>query len=473
LKSNTEKVYSIKKRLTVSVILLSSALILISLLFSFSSSRHEIQEVYDARLGQTGKMLLLSMPVSEQNLSKKQTRAMFDNWMQRISIDAKGDDDPTPFGHPYEQNILVQFYLNDNLLWGSIPEVGNIEHNSGYTGYGDVIHNGEKWRYFQLPLPKGVSDNNEYIIVAEKESIRDEMIYELALSAALPQLILIPCLAVIMVFLIGKHFKPISELKFAIAQRNVNKLDNIHVASPTQELSPLVDTLNSLLSELDMAWQREKRFTRMAAHELKTPLTILRLNAENALQSTNQQQLNQDLNNILKGIDRTDRMIQQLLTLAKVESIQKMHFNKLDLTSICQSVIAERAPLALKNQQEFILESQGANVYGDEALLRVLLTNLIDNAILYSGHGSKISVSTEEETSIVRIRVSDTGKSLTAETREKIFDNFYRANTEKGDGAGLGMSITRDIAKLHGGSLELLPREDDCNTFLVCLPKGF
>ncbi len=204
---------------------------------------------------------------------------------------------------------------------------------------------------------------------------------------------------------------------------------------------------------------------------LKTPLTILRLNAENALSSQNKEQLQQDLNNILKGIDRTDRMIQQLLTLAKVESIQGMQFNKLDFTKLCQSVIAERAPLALRNQQEFIFEAEDISFNGDEALLRVLLTNLVDNSIRYSGDGSQIIVHLEEEPYVVKLFVSDTGKELTAETREKMFDNFYRANTEKGDGAGLGMSITRDIAKLHGGSVELLPREDNHNTFLVSLPK--
>ncbi len=469
--NNTEQAFSIKKRLTVSVVLLSSILILISLLFSFSSSRHEIQEVYDARLGQSAKMLLLSMPFSEQNLKSDQTQALFDIWMQRITAQAKGDDDPTPFGHPYEQNILVQFYLGDSFAWSSNSEIDNFPHDPNYSGFGDTNVDGIQWRYFQLPLPKELMATNEYIIVAEKESIRDEMIHELALSTALPQLVLIPLLAIVMVFLIDKHFKPISELKFAIAQRNVNKLDSIYVASPTQELSPLVSALNGLLSELDQAWQREKRFTRMAAHELKTPLTILRLNAENALNSENKEQLTEDLNNILKGIDRTDRMIQQLLTLAKVESIQEMHFNKLDLTKLSQSVIAERAPLALRNNQEFIFEADEISAHGDEALLRVLLTNLVDNAIRYSGDGSQIIVRIEEEATAVKLFVSDSGKALTAETREKMFDNFYRANTEKGDGAGLGMSITRDIAKLHGGSLELLPREDDRNTFLVTLPN--
>ncbi len=467
-----EVTFSIKKRLTVSVIVLSSLLILLSLFFSFSSSRHEIEEVYDARLGQSAKMLLISMPVTERSLHIRETRELFDSWMQKLATQAKDDDTPTRFGHPYEQNMLVQFYSNDALIWSSISQVANLEHDPKYSGFGYLTIGHERWRYFQLPLPSLLDIEQEHIIVAEKEAIRDEMIYELALSSALPQLILIPCLAIIMFLLIDKHFKPIDELKLAIAQRSANKLDSIYVENPTQELSPLVTALNDLLSELDQAWQREKRFTRMAAHELKTPLTILRLNAENALISQNEQQLKVDLNNILQGIDRTDRLIHQLLTLAKIDSAHELNFVTLDLNQLSQSVIAERVPLALKHRQELSLEGESVHTQGDFALLRILLTNLIDNAMRYSGEGALIQVTLEEHKNMAVIFVSDTGKAITKETRDKMYDNFYRANTEKGDGAGLGMAIIRDIAQLHGGDVELLPRLEQRNIFRVTLFKS-
>ena len=148
-----------------------------------------------------------------------------------------------------------------------------------------------------------------------------------------------------------------------------------------------------------------------------------------------------------------------------------MKFLVTDLSKLCQSVIAERVPLALKRKQEVSFEGDEIQVLGDEALLRMLLTNLLDNAMRYSGEGSQINIRLEDKEESVNVYVSDTGKNIAAETREKMFDNFYRANTEKGDGAGLGMSITRDIARLHGGSVELLPRAESRNTFLVALPK--
>ncbi|KOE82107.1 histidine kinase [Vibrio alginolyticus] len=464
--------YSIKKRLTVSVVMLSSLLILISLYFSYSAAQYEINEVYDARLGQSAKLLLLGMPVDDGERSMAESQQVFDTWMQRISqqSQAKGHDDPTTFGHPYEKKILFQFYRNGLLIWGSNPEVGKIPHNPAYVGFGDVTLNGESWRFFQLPLPENYHTTPEYVIVAEKQVIRQEMSHELALSTALPQLILIPCLAGIMVILIGIHFEPISELKRAITQRSVNKLDSIYVANPTVELSPLVTALNELLSQLDQAWQREKRFTRMAAHELKTPLTVLRLNAENALNSQNEEQLKNDLNNILRGIERTDRLIQQLLMLAKVES-QHPQFSSLDLRKLLQNVIAQLVPITLKQKQEISLQAIDVQIRGDETLLTVLFSNLIDNAIRYSGEGSEIHVVISDSGDYIEVRIADNGPEIDTETREKLFDNFYRANTEKGDGAGLGMSITQDIAKSHQGRVELLPREHKQNVFLVRLLK--
>ncbi|NAX29507.1 two-component sensor histidine kinase, partial [Vibrio sp. V37_P2S8PM304] len=341
-------------------------------------------------------------------------------------------------------------------------QVGPLSPAPTFAGFGNRDIEGEQWRFFQLHATA-----DEYVVVAEKHSIRQEMIDEIALSTALPQLILIPALMALLIFLIDKNFRPISELRSAIAQRSAHKLDRIYVANQTLELSPLVDTLNELLEQLEQAWQREKRFTRMAAHELKTPLTILRLNAENAINSETRHQLEQDLDNILKGIDRTDRMLHQLLTLAKVESITNVHKQPCELKTLLQSVVADLAPLALRHHQTLSLEGDNVTIDGDEVLLGILFRNLVDNAIRYSGDHSVIDVVIKQHADGIDVTVSDNGANLSDETRDKLFDNFYRANTEKGDGAGLGMSITRDIAQLHNASITLLPRTQDKNTFRI------
>lgn len=461
-----KRLFSIKRRLTLTSVLLSTGLMLISLYFSYTNAKHEVAEVYDARLGQSAKLLLMATSVSGKALAAQDQRKHFDQWMENIQRLSKANDDvATLFGHPYEQYFLFQFYRDGKLLFSSDVHLPPLSSDKEAMGFFDINLNGERWRYFQLSQPEGYND--EYVLVAEKQSIRDEAVNEIASSTALPQLILIFCLIVVLIVLIERSFQPIQSLQSAIAIRSVHKLDRIYVEEPTVELSPLVETLNQLLSELEQAWEREKRFTRMAAHELKTPLTVLRLNAENALRSTNPEQLKHDLDRILKGIERTDRLIHQLLMLAKVESTQTLAKQPVDLAHVIKQVIADLAPIAFKQEQQLSFSGDNARLWGDELLLGILFKNLLDNAIRYSGHASQIEVQLSYHDDEIEVQVSDTGVPIDDLTREKMFENFYRANSQKGDGAGLGMSICRDIAALHGGQVMLLPRSDERNTLVV------
>lgn len=438
-------------------------MIALSLYFSLLFAKHETQEVYDARLGQTAKLFLLTTSSVGADLTDPSIQNQFESWMDNIrQLSGTDDDQDTPYGHPYEQNIIFQFFQNDQMVWSSDKSVGSLSPAPDFSGFDDQTLNQDKWRVFQLH-----ASEHDYILVAEKHSIRQEIISEVTLSSVLPQIVLFPLFIGILIYVIGKSFQPISELRTAISQRSIQKLDRIYVSRQTLELSPLVDTLNNLLDQLEQAWQREKRFTRMAAHEIKTPLTILRLNAENALNSQDKAQLEQDLSNLLQGIDRTDRILHQLLTLAKVESITDLEREDVHINGVLQSALSDLALLALRNGQQLSLEGDACTVQGDELLIGLLFRNLIDNAIRYSGSGSKIDVVILASDMWYDIYVSDTGPDISDEAKEKLFDNFYRANTEKGDGAGLGMSIARDIALLHSATIELLPRSEDKNTFRV------
>lgn len=473
------KPYSIKNRLIISTVGLSSLFVALSLYFSYWSSNHEILEVYDARMGQTAKICAGNFPLYELEAKLDDSDEEDDHhlpnlneWMKRIGALSATFGDTTPLGHSYENQILVQAYAENKLIWSSNPKVEHLDTPPDFSGYGYTQFDGEQWRYFLLRIDVKKSAQGEYIIVAEKQSIRDEMMKELFLSAVVPQLVLIPCIVIAMYFLISKLFAPISTLQSAIGKRSINNLDKIQVLHRASELTPLVDALNRLLEELEKAWQRERSFTRMAAHELKTPLAILRLNTENALQATNPQDLQHDLANILKGIDRSSRLIQQLLTLARVESLHFLEPSTINLNHLIQQVIADLVPLALKNNQEISYQGIPARVEGDDSLLRILFSNLIDNAIRYSGKGSEITVSISETKDCYFIDVADNGTVIAEEVREKLFDNFYRSNRETGDGAGLGLTITRDIARIHGGDIELLHGNVNLNTFSVRLIKS-
>lgn len=464
--------YSIKRRLTYSVISFSLFFIVIALYFNYQSSHHEVYEVYDARLGQTAKLYLSTLDSDDKTINISSVNGRLEHWMKQIKLLSHGENESTKYGHPYEENTLIRIYRDHHVVWDSQPNIEKIPHKESYAGFGNVFFDEQNWRFFQLhDIAHNGKPSDSYIIVAEKESIRDEMMTDLALSGLLSQVLLIPCIALLMYWLIERNFKPISELQFAITQRNVNKLDAISVSRSTVELSPLVKALNSLLHELDKAWKREKRFTRMAAHELKTPLAVLRLNAENALLSRNEDELKNDLQRILLGIERSDRLIQQLLTLARIESVHELNFSPIELQSLLRSTISDLVPLALKRGQDLSFMGDESYVQGDESFLRLLFTNLIDNAIRYSGDGTAITVTIENKNEMVNVYVADTGNDVSDETRQKLFESFYRSNREKGDGAGLGLAITRDIVDLHEGNVELLPRNKGKNTFLVKLKR--
>ena len=445
---------------------------LLSLYFNFQSAKHEVEEVYDARLGQSAKLLLLTLSVSSTGDALENYKTHFDHWMSSISqvSNTNADNDqPTPFGHPYEQNLVFQFYQQGQLTWSSVSELPPLSDGPSHIGYSDILKGGEQWRAFQVSMPS--SDAlDQFVVVAEKQKIRQEIIHEIALSTAVEQLLLLPALLLLLIWLINQYFRPISEMRSAIAQRNLHRLDRIYISKNTTELAPLVEALNSLLAELEQAWQREKRFTRTAAHELKTPLTILRLNAESALKSNDPEQLREDLTNILQGIDRTDRLIHQLLTLAKVDSIGTLTFHRVELSAMLKAVVADLVPLALKQDQDISLNSEEVYLSGDKLLLEVLFRNLIDNAIRYSGKHSVISVDVMQDRQFIQVSVSDSGPTIPKAIRERLFEQFYRGASQIGDGAGLGMSICKDITSLHGASIEVTAQEGELNRFLVRFP---
>ncbi|WP_235608262.1 ATP-binding protein [Salinivibrio proteolyticus] len=443
----------------------------VSWLLVYSEARHEINEVYDARLGQSAKTLALSV-MSWGDQPPDNFTQSYTHWLNAITANAKDDDTTTPFGHPYEDNLFFQYRVNDALVAKSPNAPAQWIGTSDNPGFDMVTAAGEQWRTFLLvfTLP---DKRQASLLVAEKEAIRQELMTEVSLTIGLPQLLLIPLLAVIVVVLVSRAFRPLGELKETIAARSVDNLDHIHVSQPTVELSPLVKQINYLFSQLNNAWVREKRLVSTAAHELKTPLAVLRLNAENALSATTDAERDNDLTNILTGIDRTDRVIQQLLMLSRVEQQKNTEVTQVDIVPLLREQIAALAPMALTQQQSIELEGQESLwVKGHPVMLSVLFTNLIDNAIRYAGKGASISVIISHSANTVVVEVIDSGDAISDEIKSRIFDKFFRGHTEKGDGAGLGMSIVKDIVEQHHASIMIQSPyfSDYGNGFTVTFP---
>ncbi|MEH6451989.1 MAG: ATP-binding protein [Psychromonas sp.] len=475
MKNKNDTLISIKKRLIVSIISLTTILILISWAFIVNEAKHEVKEVYDARLGQSAKILALAMP-GILTMPVEEREHLYEYWFNEIQNTAENDDSETDFGHPYEANLIFQFYQDNNLIFKSPNAPDSVSTNINDSGYSEFTLNNEIWHSFVLEIPNKINQDL-YLLVAEKHSIRNEAIIEIAFSTSLPQLLLIPSLALITLFLVNKFLHPIIELREAVALRSINNLKPIVMERSVVELQPLVQQLNYLLDQLNNAWDREKRFTSTAAHELKTPLAILRLNAENALETNDIKERHNDLNNIIIGIDRTDRLIQQLLMYSRIQAKHSLESTPTNITHVLREVIAQLVPLAMQQKQNIsFIPIEHCTISGNTTLLAILFSNIIDNSIRYSGFGSEMTIKMQHgkddvNEEMLLISITDNGEKIDDNIRERIFEKFFRADSGKGDGAGLGMAIANDIAEHHNGKVKLQTyNKADGNVFVISLP---
>ncbi|AMG29486.1 sensor histidine kinase [Grimontia hollisae] len=468
-----KKPFSMKRNLIVSAVLLCSLLICVSLYFVYKESRHEINEVYDAHLGQSAKTLALAV-MNWGGSTSSDINEIYRQWQAQINVVAIGSDDfPTPYGHPYENNILFQYVEGHKVKLKSPNAPETFLGKPGMPGFANVEFDGMTWRVFQLPFNGGEQGKEKIILVAEKEAIRQEFIEEVSLSIGLPLLVLIPLLMVLLTLSILMAFRPISELRAIISEKHINNLERIKVAHPTTELAPLVDQINYLFQEVEQVWKREKRLISTAAHELKTPLAVIRLDTENALLSPLPADSEADLRNILKGIDRADRLIQQLLMFSRVEQEREVSLETFDVVPVIRDCVASLVPMALTHSQSISLNGEHvAMLTGHPAMLSILVANLIDNAIRYSGDGADIAVDINRGAKELVVSVTDSGIPMREDVKARLFEKFYRGNTETGDGAGLGMSIVEDIAMLHHAKVfvESPVWEGSGNRFRVVFP---
>ncbi|HHJ4328595.1 TPA: ATP-binding protein, partial [Klebsiella pneumoniae] len=251
---------------------------------------------------------------------------------------------------------------------------------------------------------------------------------------------------------------PLADMTRLLKARAPDNLAPLLLAPLPQELEPVVASLNRLLQQVNQLLEREKRFIADAAHELRTPLAVLRIHAQNAQQAGSPHDREEALAQLLAGVDRTTRVVTQLLTLARLEpNAQPLRRQSLDLGVLARETLAELTPLALARDQELALdvdEHADLQLHGDAASLATLLQNLLGNALQYTPPGGRIEVRLYTDSGALNLEVADSGPGVAAELREQLFERFVRLGESQG--AGLGLSIVARIAELHGAGVELL-----------------
>jgi two-component system sensor histidine kinase TctE len=302
-----------------------------------------------------------------------------------------------------------------------------------------------------LTVPK-TSTEQVIVSVAETVNKRRNMMSELLIAVILPQILLVLITGFHIWTGVNRGLIPLNDLARMIARRSAKEFDPIADVGVPLEVRSLTNTINALLQRLGSTLITQQRFIENAAHQLRTPLAGLKIQAERALSADNPETMRLALTHVKNATNRLAHLNTQLLVLARSESISHsaQELRLIDLTRLVRECCMDWVPRALERKIELGFEAPNTvvKVSGDDVLLRELLGNLLDNAISYGKSGGHISVSIES-TPHFKLIVEDDGPGIPLSEHDKIFERFYRVPGSQGDGCGLGLAIVKEIADLH------------------------
>jgi two-component system sensor histidine kinase QseC len=291
--------------------------------------------------------------------------------------------------------------------------------------------------------------------------MRDAVIKESAIRMSLVLLLALPALALLIWFSVGHGLRPLKLLSQALAKRNAGNLEPLQLDRIPQEAQVLVQALNQLLLRVRQSIDRERAFTADAAHELRTPLAAIKVQAEVALAASDAGQRSHAISQVIAGVNRTTRLVQQLLLLARIEQPNAMEKQTVDLAEAAAESVGRFADEAMRKGMEPELKAEaGCIVQANPVALAMLIDNLVDNAVKYGRQGGHIAVSVLHENGMPVLRVCDDGPGVQAQDRARLTGRFFRVTGSDVEGSGLGLSLVERIAQQYGGEVSFGPGLD-------------
>lgn len=296
----------------------------------------------------------------------------------------------------------------------------------------------------------------ERIAVAQESGFRNEIARDGALRTVMPFLILVPVLLLIVADLVRKMFRPIAVLSKEIDQRAEQELHPVEASHLPAEVRPFVVAINCLLARVSQSMETQRRFVADAAHELRSPLTALSLQAERLAEAAMSGPAHERLKVLRQGIERGRNLLDQLLTLAKAQSAAELPKSPVSVLDIFRRVLEDLMPLAeAKHIDIGVQGAQDAQIWVSELDMIAVVKNLVDNAIRYTPEGGRVDLSVRVSEGRAELRVQDNGPSIPVAERDRVFDPFYRTLGSEQVGSGLGLSIVQTIANRIGAEIHL------------------
>ena len=414
-------------------------------LFNYFDSTHEVEEIYDAQLAHSARLLqgLMRTPVREEE------RAGLYRAFNEALAQAGQRSKP---GHPYESKLAFQVWDASGHLLVHSAGAPSLESPSQLEGFAALELGPHKWRGFLLRD----SSTGLLIWTGERDDVRRELVTSIVRHTLFPTLLGSLLLAALLWWAIGWGLAPLRNMAAVIRARHADSLQPLQLEPLPSELAPMQAALNRLLGQIEQLLERERRFIADAAHELRTPLAVLRVHVQNATQARDEAERQQSLGYLLGGIDRATRVVNQLLTLARMEPlIERGEMAQVDVLALVRETLAELTPWVLKQGLELDLEAGEGDYHlnADPGSLGIALQNLVTNAVNHSPAGGRLHVRLSADAQRLLLQVEDQGPGIPAEDIERVFERFYSRGTVQG--AGLGLAIVQSIARRHAGQIRL------------------
>jgi len=433
--------------------------------YTWVDTSRSVNKMFDERLQREARMV--ARIAKEEHHQTTQTRGMVP-WPMESS-----DHENTI---TYDSDLAMQVWISGKLraLTESAPGFPSPKS----AGFSNLFFDAMEWRIFYSKERFEASSGDDrkidiWVALGEPVAQRQAVINRMLLQASLPLVGLIFLLVVALYVGIGRALRPLDRLKKQIVRRSPQSLAPVESETVPQELKPFVAALNTLLSKLKAALEKQKRFTADAAHELRTPLSGLMAQAQVAAREPDEELRNRALQRVIQGAHRASRLVNQLLTLARLDPDQADYETmELKIQPILEDLLADLAPESEKRGVNVQLTSNCPDtaVLGEQSLVEIMLRNVIHNAIIYAPETTglvEIDVCTDQD--YCHFTVKDNGPGIPEEKMSQVFDRFYRAPGNSSFGSGLGLSIASTIADLHHTSLNLENRPDSGLSVSVAL----
>ena len=365
------------------------------------------------------------------------------------------------FESPYQDHVFYRIVADGDRLLGGTPELALPSEHAAYPVFYDTTLDDQAIRAvaYQRQLYNAGEALSVVVVVGKTQASRAGMLAQLWHPQLIRQGLMLVLAVVLVLIGLTSELRPLMKLKDDVPDRDPMQLEPVRVDHLPTELRPIVDAINQCIARLKLHTSTQRQFIADAAHQLRTPLTLLDTQVQCARQCVADEPA---LSDALTGIHRTSRKMteitNQLLLLARAESAPSPAPNvSVDMTQVVSSVLEESLLAAQRRDIDLGADLEGdLRVAGSEQLLTALVSNLVDNAIRYTQAGGAVTARCRLAGEEVVLEVVDNGPGIPAEMRAHVFERFYRGMTDV-EGTGLGLAIVQRIAQTHGGSVGVAP----------------